>query len=417
MVNFADSTSLHGIPDAIRSETRWEKLFWILLLIGSFGYLGLEVRNIVLEYEFEPTSTQFELITPTGFPEMLYCPAAWLDPERVGHLGYDVSKVKLLLSYLMATTTSVAEVMMKFGGTAEENEAFFDNQTWTVDEIFGNLSYSPDDLLTLVKRTMTPEKTVYTAEGFMSHRGMCLKIFVGGTKIESMEASMVSFRVYVKSYPLNTTFHDSDVDFAFFGQDGVSIMPAGEVPINRNRRTTIKLRSTFMQNANVRRKPCVPEEIYEKADIPTCAMNFTRSVCPALGLRPLYVPGMAQFPNETSGYLQPKTGCLFLPDSRAKLEAHSHLCPRPCEKWIFESTVFFHEGIREDTEIEVSYMNPVSSLCVRESKSFSASSLVGAVGGTISLWSGASILTFAQLFVIVVKVFGRKRKKGHSITM
>lgn len=37
---------------------------------------------------------------------------------------------------------------------------------------------------------------------------------------------------------------------------------------------------------------------------------------------------------------------------------------------------------------------------------------MGAVGGTISLWSGASVLTIVQLFVFLVKAPLQRKKSG-----
>lgn len=412
---FADSTTLHGIPDAVYSRNAVERVAWILLIVGCLGYLAMEVRNILLEYQTEPTSTQFGLITPTSFPEILYCPAAWVDPKKIAALGWKSSRVWFLISHLLAVRYSILDRTQRAAPIASSEDAYFEELGWSMDNVFRNISYTAEEMLKSIEWTTSAFQPLgYNATLFMTHRGMCLKIVTGGRGFYDLEAATTSLRFEVRSFPRSYT--DRSWDLIYFGKRGLSVVPAGDVPVNREQKTTILLQTTLMENANLRRRPCLAEQEVAgdstKLDMFTCALSLAVDYCTAADKRAFYIPQQGQMPAEISGFGHISESCLLAENIQERIQKLKDECLAPCVKWIYESSLFPHKGTYSSASVEVSYMNPLSSLWVVETKSFSLASLVGSVGGTISLWSGASILTAAQIILFVVRLALKRKGKG-----
>lgn len=293
---FAETTTLHGISDVANSTSKFEKAIWVILILGCFAYMVNEVKNVVLEYETEPTSTQFAFTTPKEFPEMLYCPAQWVDPGKLEKLKWDINRFHYIKSFLLATRYGTLDIMRDVTPRVADEDKYFTELGLTLDEVFANISYSVSELLIDVQRTMSGQPTtVYNVSLFMTHRGMCLRIKVGGSSFFDLEAAIATFRVDVRAFPQPAMLHDRDWDLAFFGADGISILPAGDIPINRNMRTTLKLTGTLMHSANVARRPCTTTGtkkgiIYK--DIFKCSFLGIAQECTERGKRPAYCSGV-----------------------------------------------------------------------------------------------------------------------------
>lgn len=128
----------------------------------------------------------------------------------------------------------------------------------------------------------------------------------------------------------------------------------------------MKLRGTLMQSANIARKPCTENEIGNEpyqTDVFYCATMAFAKYCVDVGKRPWYIPGSDQMPANASGIWH-IDNCLFVPDSRKRMQEAIDNCQKPCNRWVYEATTYSHGSNESTTVLDISYRNPLSSLCV-----------------------------------------------------
>ncbi len=66
-----------GLADAWEADNWCAKLFWLLIVAGTFTSMSLSVAKQVLEFYHAPLITEFRLVTPNGgmeFPVVTICP-------------------------------------------------------------------------------------------------------------------------------------------------------------------------------------------------------------------------------------------------------------------------------------------------------------------------------------------------------
>ena len=74
-VGFAESASVHGIPNAWHAKTKFRRVAWIIIFLGGLSLLLYQVIDNVMKYYRYPTNTIVEAkrgIKELTFPKVRY---------------------------------------------------------------------------------------------------------------------------------------------------------------------------------------------------------------------------------------------------------------------------------------------------------------------------------------------------------
>ncbi|XP_071496689.1 uncharacterized protein [Diadema antillarum] len=75
IVDFADSTTAHGLPRIVTSEKWYWKIFWFLIFGGAFYLFTTQALDILWDYRSYPYNTKIDVVTETTitFPSVTIC--------------------------------------------------------------------------------------------------------------------------------------------------------------------------------------------------------------------------------------------------------------------------------------------------------------------------------------------------------
>lgn len=91
---WADSTTIEGVREIVASGQLWLKITWCLILFVSFSIFIYQAVRIFNRYvnEESATSISYETFQYEQLPtliELVYCPADWVDFEKVQETNID----------------------------------------------------------------------------------------------------------------------------------------------------------------------------------------------------------------------------------------------------------------------------------------------------------------------------------------
>lgn len=150
---------------------------------------------------------------------------------------------------------------------------------------------------------------------------------------------------------------------------------------------TIKLHS----EAN----PCVETDASERD---RCLIKAFKSGCNQEGAKQPYIPGEGQALFSTQNRLMVQNQsqhCKYLFDKAAWLEA----CPAPCVTWTYETSVILAEPEEGGTLFYMRFNNPTRVIVYKEEYVITPDMFISNVGGQVSLWSGASMITLVHVML------------------
>lgn len=107
---FAEFTSFHGFRELAESQRWYQKVIWIIIMLGSIGMLGYAVQNQVGQYISGRTTTKVTLLSddePDKYPDiwMSISNWMWLDMEKVDRYGITYEQLQYAKGFLTPNET------------------------------------------------------------------------------------------------------------------------------------------------------------------------------------------------------------------------------------------------------------------------------------------------------------------------
>lgn len=84
-----ERSSIHGLNELGLTTNKRVKTFWVLILVSGLIIAIQEFSNVISDYINNPRSTRYtHRITYDPFiPDILICPAGFIDPKKVIESG------------------------------------------------------------------------------------------------------------------------------------------------------------------------------------------------------------------------------------------------------------------------------------------------------------------------------------------
>ena len=111
---FADATSMHGVPHIINSRCQIARIFWSIICIGAFGMFTWQCGILLERYYTYPKKVNVEIIQqPVQFPWVSVCNTDHLDILTVG-------RIEALLNEANGIDDGIAEDLLKWQNVYDE---------------------------------------------------------------------------------------------------------------------------------------------------------------------------------------------------------------------------------------------------------------------------------------------------------
>ena len=80
--NFADVTTVHGVPKIIKSRSNVARLFWVVICVGASSMFITQMTEVLTRYfRFDKKVTVEVVAEPVPFPSISICNMRNLDPH------------------------------------------------------------------------------------------------------------------------------------------------------------------------------------------------------------------------------------------------------------------------------------------------------------------------------------------------
>lgn len=401
---FATRLSLHGIPDLAQANTRPKCLFWTVIVVFSFSMMFKSVARIVLEFATEPTLSKVSTFSPTRLPPVTVCPSHWIDLNRLNWTGFDVAEIQTFLRYLHPTY-SVPE-----GEVDEELLLKLQRYNGTYDQLFESISIldfarcsvSHIDSSVLSCRITggvtggTYCYTVHLTNNFSHYQFMYARMRISF----SAEAWVpVKQSIAITAVPVVSLW----------------VKPRTNAIIRQGDQVEIALEAMKIRRVHTSAKPC---RKYTPLDVSKCVMEMWNDICRRLNLKQIWSPGsMGRF--DVGELTKPRCAFNISFDRLVFNDAVlNDRCPLPCEQDTFKALASRMEPLdgeasstdrngslfsnNSDAFVDLFYADPANSIMIEERFLYNLDVLVSNLGGQISLWTGASIVTLWQIAYYMV---------------
>ena len=90
--NWSQETSVNGIPFTMNTNSKvWKRLLWLLLCLGSTAVLAVQISSLVRQYLHYDIETNTQVISPETlpFPEITVCNTNLYDYDKLSDEGID----------------------------------------------------------------------------------------------------------------------------------------------------------------------------------------------------------------------------------------------------------------------------------------------------------------------------------------
>lgn len=378
---------------------------------------------------------------------MLICPQSWFDTEKATKLGLSVDALKYSLSYLDSFFTLDSAASMR---AKHEFLSVYDSHNF--ESLLDYYSYISPDIEPFQSNVTFP--SAYTCRGCVNNTKP-QKIILDWNLCYIFHLQPVEkfFGTYSAVRNLKIKFTDRTEGlvpftphwFLYFKHlDNTFLSTHPKVSVRAFHYNTVKFDMHEFIVLNKQNAPCKELEDPRSYSASTCMAECHNEMYKNYvncGLIWLSVPSSKPAPADLCNYmdkLAPKNWTLpefFASEENARIDAKAAeycvtQCPRKCQRLIYSTTLQMQESFTDlDTKrlggtdnknvsfIDIAlkhgavYQGGITVLT--EMHTYSFTQLVNNVGGTLGLFVGATIMTFAQLIVFVVDyVTSRTRIDG-----
>lgn len=392
--------SLHGIPDLAGARGPVGCMFWIVVLIFSMSMMCRSVAHIITDFWMQPTLSKVSTLSPEYFPPLTICPAQWIDHESAKRSGFSSEEIALLKQYLQ-TTYNIPE-----SGTVHNLTDKLRSFNGSYDDII-NVSAITKDFLRCSASLVDFEDFVCSVYEIIVDLSLCFVVNVT-TAFGPNQLDYVKIHVGFKA----KIWSSEEQQLAVTVQPLASLAysPQAQVIVKSGDKLQVGLEFRRVKRVSTRVKPCRRYSMGEKTN---CVFKMWNSMCRRMGLKQTYLPGFGVRFDETDLLGKP---CAFNASHERQLMrrlAHEGRCHVPCVQDSFRVVVNSANlevaslnrsdlGVvpgsnASQSWLELYYADHINSLDIEERLVYSGDVLVGSLGGQISLWTGASLVTLWQI--------------------
>lgn len=374
-----------------------ERVAWVVVLLLAIGVLCRGVYYSVKEYIDQPTITQISITRADGFPEVLLCDPYWMSEERMKQLGFtenfDVAMVGDLfrLQFTYYADWYDQAQLQEFLGKATGNFS-------TIDEFLEAIVAEPSEKMFSYSGKYAANQTNVLTVG-----GPCVLV-QGNVSNSDFYGGKGSLAIFLddKKKPFNATDVGNGMMYLRLGDyarktfladdDPILVSPGFMSHISVTAHKTVQLNS-----------PDIPCTTGNAADHDKCLAKAMASICTEAGFKLPYLPGKGQAIDSVASWhwianmsasqpSQPKE-CPAITEMESLLEE----CPVPCDTWAYDASVtLVNKGDETYSRLTIKFRNPKSVIVYQEEYVISPDMFISNLGGQVSLWSGASMITIVH---------------------
>ena len=113
LIEFAQSTTAHGFSQLVNSKGIIQRLFWISLIIGCNGYILMNIKKLVENYQnkFISTNVYFKSNASPAFPVVVLCNANIIRKDAVDKILKEIEKMNQRKGRNTTATISLATII------------------------------------------------------------------------------------------------------------------------------------------------------------------------------------------------------------------------------------------------------------------------------------------------------------------
>lgn len=393
---------MHGFADLGASRSWKPRLFWLAVLGLSIGLAVTTVVDTLSNYAEQPTVSLISMKTPRRFPSVMFCPTYWIDEAKYRRSGHTEDQMRVVLKELgmldiPATNLTTTELMEDF---FKITAAYAEIDQWVKAVArFPVVSCFAPVYQFLCNMTVSYYNTATQ---------MCFRVdFVAEIDPWLAYAMQINIGFPVQgANTVNRAPQIGGVGYVRIGKmDMLQEMLSDVIYLKPFQTQTIGIDVKTLIRVNKRQSPCMnDEDAYLK-----CVAQSVLDICLRRKLKPPYAPTLGMvfsqvFSSNASGCYDSENSHSVMADVRRIVPTH---CPMPCETTTVTSTVVGISDVdvstgRNQSSIVLFFRNPTTSEVVTEKFVYSWYTILSAVGGQLSLWTGASVLSIFQLAYLLL---------------
>ena len=405
---FANST-IHGLSDIAQSEYRRLKIFWIVTLSVCLTLFAYNAYQMIHQFRTDNIATKISIVRPPTFPTVTVCPRHWVDPLKAEQYNITEDDYAFILSHLESVSSQQTEVIARkrdeiAGGNRTEQEAsrklrkILEDNSFTFEGFLRDISLPWKQV---IPKTLTHFLHGNLVRNHLTTAGMCYLYNDTEPYNEfNYEDLNIAWECVPKYFQL-----EPDLDRVFFGEDGASLAPHNRIEMKPGISMRIDLHASHFVRLD-RKQNC---KKYSTEDRVKCVAMCTNEICDLVHNCSGFWPQANQA--SVCADMLPSTACTALTTGmnttgmRIVDECIQTNCLFPCSSWEYSAAISpnhnKHKFGELVTHIWLKFANPRGITKVREYEEMTIFSLCSSLGGGLSLFCGASLLSIIQLFVIL----------------
>lgn len=403
------TSTIHGVPDLVLSRVWASRLIWAGLLCGGLVMFIVQSHKVMDEFMQHPIATRVANFVPSRVPSVTYCPSGWTTHERLKEAGVGRSLAMVLLAVFpldpydvrhRLRTINLTETYTSFRKLVDETKP--GNDSWEKRDLGVLFGSPPEDMFEPDEDYVTSISTDTLAACYDAN-------FTNAQTAVEMSLSRFLLKTKFATFPfgLDRGYDSLYIGTGTFTSDEVRLAPKVDYMVYISMSKSRRLEDAECRDwSSTERVACIEQ----------CANQI---------LDPLIMCQQERF--EELKKLLPGALHLMNCDMYAyftielDLEVYGYCfkkCPTFCETMTYQfslasKTVSSMSPNATSRLLEFSLVNVFDSLFISEYPSYTMWTLVSNLGGTLSLWFGASFISIFQLIFLCAKL---KRASAASVS-
>ena len=424
MRDFAKNVTFHGMLHILTSKRLIVKIYWLIMFLGSLGYLVYQVSEIGGSYMDHPVMTKIEtrIQKQLRFPSVTFCPTDAM--KRMFSPKYD--------NYSMADRTTKDFLDQIDQGTSLVLSYSFRNRKYNYSNHFRRILIPNMGLC----YSFNPDGTLFQDRPG-SLFGLQLALFVNSSEYGGGRGRV---GVYVSVHP-----HD-ELPFPDF--DSIGLSPGFSNIIRLEKTTMIRQGSPYPSNCT---KGGDANLVFPgKYSVKNCEMSCIESEPVTKCRMPYFWINRIVFLNHsksmTSNFVNESAGKKCFEKNNISSRANTFLhtkcnCQSPCHEITYEKLLSFLRlpddkflsqfaaewlqvkdsnifglNVLRDSLLEVFvYFGEMSERVITEKPEWTITKVLSDIGGQMGIWLGASIFSLVEILILIGYIpFGLLRDRKNE---
>lgn len=355
------------------------------------------------------------------FPSVWLCPPFWVDVEKALSLGLSLDGVKYSLGYTknwQSDLRNLAKPKLNFF------DFYYSHNFSSLNDYYKNISidiptvYSFEQFNELEMAVKIDANSTLTGRYFNGFN-LCNAYSLQPTNLISPHIRLISTKFYDKMSEIATNL-PSGLWF-YTALDLNSLYPEYEYSpmfLPTNTRSSVLISEQKFITLNKKDAGCIDQEVDKDYTSSSCFAVCTNEMYKKKGKCQLWYSAVNQSASLADYCNNLETSLIQLNQTDANDEITNYCitrCPRKCDRTTYSLSLQWQQPIKSvyngsrnneiTVEIWVSHMAVYEkgTLVFAEVNTYSFVDLMNNVGGTLGLFVGATLLTFAQAFLFLVE--------------